>query len=181
MRASFEYALKHFPIHSAVEVGVYEGENAESMLRQGIEFLHLVDPYKAHMNHGIDTDKPTYPVTQEEMRLAKALTIKRLEQWREKYNLIERTSEEAAMMFIDNTIDYVYIDSIHSYDQVKKDIELWFPKVRIGGVLGGHDYAMGSHKGDVGYLGLQHAVNEFAARVGLELHATGADWWVVKC
>jgi hypothetical protein len=180
MRASFDFALKSFKIETAVEVGVFDGENAESMMRQGIGFLHLVDPYKAHLNHGIDTDRPTYKVTQEQMDRAKQLMIKRLEPWRENYRLHECTSEEAAKEFDDNKIDYVYIDSIHSYEEEKKDISFWFPKVRPGGILGGHDYAMGSHKGDVGYLGLMRAVNEFAKAQALELHTAGGDWWVMK-
>jgi len=180
MRASFEFALKSFRITKAVEVGVYEGENAESMLRQGIDFLYLVDPYKAHVNNSIATDTAIYKVTQEDMDRAKTLMFQRVSAYPGKSQLIELFSEEAAQQFENDSVDFVYIDSIHSYDQVKKDIAAWFPKVRPGGVLGGHDYAMGSHKGDIGYLGLMKAVNEFAQEKGLQLHAIGADWWVVK-
>jgi hypothetical protein len=180
MRASFEFALKNFKINSAVEVGVYEGENAESMLRQAVGFLHLVDPYKAHVNNGIDTDRPTYPVTQEDMDRARALALRRLSPYAGRFRLLEKASVEASQDFENDSIDFIYVDSIHSYEQVKKDIETWFPKVRPGGILGGHDYAMGSHPWEVGYVGLMRAVDEFAREKGLRLYAVGADWWVVK-
>lgn len=37
-------------------------------------------------------------------------------------------------------IDFVFIDSGHSEDQVRKDIETWYPKIKSGGVIAGHDY-----------------------------------------
>ena len=64
---------------------------------------------------------------------------------------LRMTSEEAAPLFPDSYFDFVYIDGDHSYDAVCKDIELWLPKVRWGGLLGGHDYNMGR---------VQRAVND---------------------
>ena len=179
MRGSFDFARKIFQINFAVEVGVYDGANAEDMMRHGVGFLYLVDPYKAHLNHGMDKDLPTYQVTQEEMRLAKALTISRLNPWSGKFELMEMTSEAAANA-LPNCLDYVYIDAIHSYEAVKKDIALWWPKVRSGGVLGGHDYVLPQKDGRIGYAGVVRAVNEFANANGLALGTGGADWWVVK-
>jgi len=34
------------------------------------------------------------------------------------------------------------IDADHTYEAVKKDIELWKPLIRKGGILSGHDYGM---------------------------------------
>ena len=42
--------------------------------------------------------------------------------------------------FEDGTYDFVYIDADHSYESVKKDIELYLPKLKKGGIIGGHDY-----------------------------------------
>ncbi len=180
MRASFDFALKRFEIKSAVEVGVYEGENAKDMLRQAVGFLHLVDPYKAHVNNSIATDTATYRVTQEDMDRAREFALRRLSPYAGRFRLLEKTSEEASKDFENDSIDFIYIDSIHSYEEMKRDNEIWFPKVRPGGILGGHDYAMGNREGDIGYVGLMRAVNEFAQAKRLELHAIGADWWVVK-
>ena len=51
------------------------------------------------------------------------------------------TSLEAAKQFEDNSLDFVYIDACHQYDDVVEDIKLWEPKVRPGGWIGGHDFA----------------------------------------
>jgi hypothetical protein len=34
----------------------------------------------------------------------------------------------------------VYIDGLHDYGSVKQDIAAWWPKVKVGGFIGGHDY-----------------------------------------
>jgi hypothetical protein len=39
----------------------------------------------------------------------------------------------------DNSIDICFIDGCHLYPNVKKDIELYLPKVKSGGILSGHD------------------------------------------
>lgn len=45
----------------------------------------------------------------------------------------------AVKEFKDSEIDFVFIDADHSYEAVKKDIEDWDPKVKIGGYVFGHD------------------------------------------
>ncbi len=47
---------------------------------------------------------------------------------------------EAAKGVRDNSVDFVFIDADHSYEACKADIEAWYPKVRSGGMLTGHDY-----------------------------------------
>jgi hypothetical protein len=46
----------------------------------------------------------------------------------------------AHQYFEDVSIDFLFIDANHSYESVKKDLELWYPKVKYGGVISGHDY-----------------------------------------
>lgn len=52
---------------------------------------------------------------------------------------IKMNSEDAAKMYEDQSIDFVFIDADHSYEAVKKDIMLWWPKVKKGGIISGHD------------------------------------------
>jgi len=59
----------------------------------------------------------------------------------DKFNLIEGDSFKLASKFLDNTLYFVFIDANHNYEYVKKDILAWFPKVKEGGVLAGHDYS----------------------------------------
>lgn len=49
-------------------------------------------------------------------------------------------SAEAAIVADDSSLDFVFIDADHSYDSCKRDIEAWYPKVRKGGLVAGHDY-----------------------------------------
>jgi len=68
-----------------------------------------------------------------------------------KIHLIRTTSDEAVEMIRNaaiklgakhlNVFDFVYIDGMHTYDQVKKDIKNYLPFLREGGFIGGHDYA----------------------------------------
>jgi len=42
--------------------------------------------------------------------------------------------------FKDGTLDGVYVDGNHKYEECKRDIELWLPKIKKGGWIAGHDY-----------------------------------------
>jgi len=53
---------------------------------------------------------------------------------------IRKNSIEASKDFQDNSLDIVFLDACHEYECVKKDIECWLPKVKVGGILSGHDY-----------------------------------------
>lgn len=56
------------------------------------------------------------------------------------YNPIRATSLEASKLYEDNSLDFVFIDAAHDYDNVKADLAAWFPKVKEGGILAGHDW-----------------------------------------
>jgi hypothetical protein len=40
----------------------------------------------------------------------------------------------------DGTLDFVFIDASHAYEEVKADIKCWAPKVKPNGWILGHDY-----------------------------------------
>ena len=69
------------------------------------------------------------------------------------YQAHRMTTNEAAGLFKDESLDAVFIDADHSYEAVKMDIENWMPKVRKGGILAGHDY-------NSAWSGVVRAVNE---------------------
>lgn len=53
---------------------------------------------------------------------------------------MKMSSVDAARFIVDGSLDLVFIDADHSYESVKNDIIAWLPKVRVGGVICGHDY-----------------------------------------
>ncbi len=53
---------------------------------------------------------------------------------------IRMRSIEAAAKFKDQSLSFVFIDANHLYAGINADIKAWMPKVKPGGLLGGHDY-----------------------------------------
>ena len=43
------------------------------------------------------------------------------------------------MVMENQVFDFVFIDGDHRYESVRRDIQAWLPKVRPGGIMGGHD------------------------------------------
>jgi len=56
------------------------------------------------------------------------------------YTPLKMTSLDAAKLYEDASLDFVFIDASHEYEDVKNDINAWLPKVKMGGVIAGHDY-----------------------------------------
>jgi predicted O-methyltransferase YrrM len=53
---------------------------------------------------------------------------------------VRSISWEAASLYDDKSLDFVFIDAAHDYDSVVKDINAWLPKLKENGTLAGHDY-----------------------------------------
>ena len=91
-------------------------------------------------------------------------------------------SAECVKQFEDGAFDYIYVDARHDYKGVYTDIELYWPKLREGGIMAGHDYMehwevdKNSYKQDwtLNFDGtkdekgrvVKGAVDDFAASVG---------------
>ncbi len=90
---------------------------------------------------------------------------------RSDYKLFKTDSASAAIYLVDNSVGFCFIDADHAYESVKKDIETWWPKIRIGGYLAGHDF----QNNDV-----SRAVTEFAASNNLNIKNGGNCWLVQK-
>ncbi len=60
------------------------------------------------------------------------------------------------------TLDFIYIDGDHSYEGVKRDLNLANTLVKSGGWIAGHDYSMNPLKAKNHYeFGVKQAVYEF--------------------
>ena len=54
-------------------------------------------------------------------------------------------SKEIADKFANESLDAIFIDGDHSHAGVKKDLDVWFPKIKTGSLMSGHDYIWGGH------------------------------------
>lgn len=149
---------------TGAEIGVLYGENAENMLETlPIKKLYLIDPYLPYLTANNYYCNPSYCLPHTKDRLSK---------YDGKAIFVTATSADAAR-YVPNNLDFVYVDGDHSYESVKKDLRLYYPKVRKGGVIGGHDFSARC-------LGLVQAVKEFQKETGLPLYVSLVDWWFVK-
>lgn len=57
---------------------------------------------------------------------------------------IKKKSVDAATDFENLSLDVVYIDAMHDYENVKTDINAWKSKIKPGGIISGHDFNEGS-------------------------------------
>lgn len=130
-------ALMGVEIKTAVEIGVFEGENAKSLRSLFPDMhLYLVDPW----NLTDDYLKDGGPISQQQAVMDAAFFQVLHDFFEDTKTQILRLSSFEASQRIEGPLDLVFIDGDHSYEGVKQDISLWLPKVRSGGIISGHDY-----------------------------------------
>lgn len=56
------------------------------------------------------------------------------------FKFIKGPSADVAQKFENESLDFIFIDAGHEYEEVKEDINAWLPKLRKNGTLAGHDY-----------------------------------------
>jgi len=153
-------------------VGVRGGQHAVYIIKLNIKRLYLVDPYQLSYSANANAwYKAAHDLTFPHFR---------------KVTWLLMSSEEAARI-INDKFDFIYIDGNHKYEAVKKDLEIWYPKIRIGGVLCGHDYDPALAVPQVSEV--HKVVDEFCAAKKLKLNTDyankvnphkGSDWYVIK-
>ena len=148
-----------------VEVGVFAGDNALSILKKFSKLqLYLVDPYTPY--YSTFQRKIIDPIPFQ--KIAK----EQLTSYHNRVKWCFMSSFEASKV-IPGDLDFVYIDANHLYHFVKEDLELWYPKVKVGGLLGGHDFSASEQ-------GVVKAVLEFAEVNHLQVVGGHDDWWIRK-
>lgn len=91
--------------------------------------------------------------------------------------VLKKFSYEAVSEIEDCSLDWVYIDGSHLYEDVKRDLNDWFPKVKTNGIIMGHDYTY------ITNFGVIQAVDEFKQEHGYEFfifNQNGSDWAIKK-
>jgi hypothetical protein len=82
-------------------------------------------------------------------------------------------SWEASIYFEDNSVDFCYVDAAHDYNSVMKDLNAWWPKIKIGGEIGGDDYS-------AEWPEVIDAVNKFFHNKNISVEVFGRCWIVKK-
>ncbi len=153
-----------------VEVGVKEGWFSALLLdRWHGRTLFSVDPWDIELDPNGDHGD----AGQAALDALHARTCDRLSRFGERSRVIREPSVTAAAGFGERSLDFVYIDAAHDLESVREDIAAWYPLVRPGGILAGHDYLDGPLGGMT--CGVKSAVDEFCERERLELGVTLRD------
>lgn len=67
--------------------------------------------------------------------------------------ILKGTTDEMCKFVENESLDLLFIDANHSEESVRADLKNWMPKIKRGGLIGGHDYG-GS------WVGVKQAVDE---------------------
>lgn len=124
-----------------VEIGSYCGSGTKIILdifKQSK--VNCVDPWEKYIE-----DCSVYDIDKQELELREAEGI--FDEIILHHNNVfknKKTSSEYVKTIQNESIDFVYIDGNHQYSSVKEDIINWIPKIKLGGVLCGHDYCWNS-------------------------------------
>ena len=120
------------------EVGVQAGEFAKSTLDNwpSCKLYYLIDVWKHQPKNYLA--QSNVPDSEHEKFYEK--TIKLLDSYASKIKILRTYSTDAAKLIPDNSLDYVYIDARHDYCGVTEDLHSYWPKVRSGGIIAGHDF-----------------------------------------
>lgn len=123
------------PECTGVELGVWTGHNMAYLLEQcnNIKMLFGIDPYKPYQDWNRYIDKQV-------MENAKQTAINNLIDFKDRSKLLVTTSQEASTL-LDN-LDFIFIDGDHSFEMCYNDLNLWYDKVRPGGLFSGHDFTL---------------------------------------
>jgi len=124
-----------------VEVGSWLGRSISFL---AVEFINLNKFPKIHsVDIWDDSGKHIKPYTDVEDGdyIFYRAYLKNIEPVNNIVNPIRLPSIKASELFEDNSIDFCFIDANHEYEFVLDDIRAWYPKVKQGGIIAGHDYA----------------------------------------
>lgn len=168
-----------------VELGVFKGCSAAHMANRiytsgkQIRF-DAIDWFKGSVEHetmpGVfpdemktETDRENWLYEHTRLNLLPAIEVGAV-------NLIKKSCKLAVYDYHDNTLDFVFHDASHEYDDLMEELPLWWKKIKPGGYFAGHDYS------NWGFPGVARAVNLFAERQGrlFVTFRSGEDSWVIQ-
>ena len=117
-----------------IEIGSYAGESTEIFAKRFGKVI-TIDPHEPNYDDNDSASNSDFTEVLEKFLERKS-----------KYNNIEyirMKSDDAINLLKNFKVDLVYIDGVHTYEQVKKDIENYMPLIKNGGFISGHDFTPG--------------------------------------
>jgi Methyltransferase domain len=133
------------PSMTVVEIGSFGGESTSVFARYA-GIVYAVDPWDASYGDDVLLGCAEGPVRDfilnvglAPMSEIEAIFDRRIS-GAANVRKIKAFDQDAVASFADESIDVLYIDSIHTYESVKDTVTLWVPKVRRGGIISGHDF-----------------------------------------
>jgi len=156
--------LKILPKQGTVaEIGVQKGDFSEEILLYAQPtHLYLIDCWQEQNQENYPNDPAN--VTQNQQEALYQFVCQKFA-FDKRVIIIRDFSPDVTRLFKDNSLDWVFIDANHTYEAVKKDLEAWFSKVKVGGFICGHDYTYTN----LFPLGVVPAVNEFVKKNNLKI------------
>ena len=126
---------RKFGYQVAVEVGVSKGRFSKTICQVNPSIkLYGIDPWNAYEGYVERKGARGQEALDRHYEEAQA----RLAPFN--CELIKGFSPQAATLFQDGELDAVFIDGNHSFSYAVADIAAWTQKVRVGGMICGHDY-----------------------------------------
>jgi predicted O-methyltransferase YrrM len=117
---------------SMIEIGSYAGESTK-IFSENFKQVISIDPFI--------NDYDSNDITCQFMPLDKVYDIfKQVLNQHPNIKHIRMTSDDAIREIKDEKFDFVYIDGLHTYEQIKKDITNYLPLLNENALIGGHDY-----------------------------------------
>ena len=175
-RGFIKFIRKHYQKKDLVgiEIGVYKGENAVSILKLlPIKRLYLIDPYQSYTEFSA-SETEYITLSQKDLNNAKIQAFRRLSKFKDKIVWINEISD-IAYKKIPEQLDLIYIDGNHSYEFVKRDMENYYTLLKENGILAGHDIDMPDVlSAFIDFVKEKSKEEDFLCRI------VGSDWIITK-
>ena len=170
----YKAVINRFPDGSHfVEIGTWKGKSAAFMAvelinqNKNIKF-DCVDTWEGSEEHRRKYGK--WIVFNQQLAGLYEHFLKNIEPVNHIINPIRKASLDAVRLYEDNSLDFIFIDASHDYENVLKDITAWYPKIKHKtGIISGHD---------IGFPSVRRAVEEFFNAKNLIIQES-EDCWIV--
>lgn len=165
--------------------GWLPGEGIPSLLQEksnlvGIEIgvdygttsVHLLSSLPNSVLYGIDpyiTYNDWYGSEVNDRERVLSIMTERTSVFGNRFVHVRKTSDDALRMFEDQSMDFIFVDGLHTYEQVLKDCQNYWPKLKRGGLFCGHDFTT--------IQDVNNAASYFAAQIGKTINIVPQDVW----